>query len=70
MVSGRRPKARLRDTLIKDDEGVPLFRIKHQQNSIALVLPIGKVSAKSLQMIQSAVAEILQQQPQTLQGGY
>jgi ParB/RepB/Spo0J family partition protein len=60
-VEGRRPKPIHRDFVVKREDGVPLFRVRYQRNSIALVLPIGKVSAQSLDTIQRAVVNILEQ---------
>jgi ParB family chromosome partitioning protein len=56
------PKVRpmARDEVIKDMNGLPLFRIRHQLNSIALMLPIQVVSAKTLAIICDAVCSVLQ----------
>jgi ParB family chromosome partitioning protein len=48
-----------RDQVIKSADGAPLFRVRHQQDSIALLLPLDKTSAETLTEIQDAVALIL-----------
>jgi len=58
-TSGRKPRIGGHDQVIKDDEGVALFRVRRQINSVALILPLEKVSAHALQEIQVAVAGIL-----------
>ena len=57
---GRKLKATSRDEVVKDSTGTPLFRIRQQSNSIALLLPIDKTSAQTLQSISSAIKHILQ----------
>jgi ParB family chromosome partitioning protein len=47
------------DQVIEGKDGAPLFRIRHQRDSIALLLPVDKTSAKTLDTIQRAVARIL-----------
>jgi ParB family chromosome partitioning protein len=59
-VGGRKAKTRVRDEVVKAGDGTPLFRIKHQTNSIAVLLPVEKVSAKSLEAIRQAICGILQ----------
>jgi ParB family transcriptional regulator, chromosome partitioning protein len=48
-----------RDQVIRGRDGSPLFRIRHQQDSIALLLPIDRTSARTLAAIQHAVERIL-----------
>lgn len=57
---GRRPKVSPHDEVIKDDNGMPLFRIRHQSSSIAVLLPLEKVSSRTLENIRTLVAGILQ----------
>ena len=57
---GRKPKSRGRDTVVKDSVGHPLFRVKHQQQAIALVVPREKLSAEILERMCASVATILQ----------
>jgi ParB family chromosome partitioning protein len=59
-TQGRRPKPAPHEVVVKGEDGVPLFRIRHQRSSIALVLPIGKVSAEALEAIRLTVTEILE----------
>jgi len=57
---GRKPRATARDTIIKGNDGVPLFRIRQQLGSIALVLPLDRISMQSLERIRAAVAGIME----------
>lgn len=56
---GRPPKQESRVKVVKAENGSPLFRIKHQQDSIALVLPLQSTSPTTLDEIEHAVARIL-----------
>ena len=47
------------DQVIPGRDGTPLFRIRHQQNEIALLLPVDRTSKKTLAAIQHAVERIL-----------
>jgi ParB family transcriptional regulator, chromosome partitioning protein len=58
-VHGRRPKRRAHDEVVTDDSGAPLFRIRRQAKSIALLLPVDKVSASCLDRVRDAVTQIL-----------
>jgi ParB family chromosome partitioning protein len=57
---GRKPKRMAHDEVVKGPDGDPLFRIRRQISSIALILPIDKVAQRHLHEIQHAVASILQ----------
>lgn len=57
---GRRPSMGSHDQVVKDEHGVPQFRIRQQRNSIALVLPLAKVSAQTLASLRAATLRILQ----------
>ncbi len=59
-MKGRRPNPRSHDEVIKGNDGRPLFRVRHQRDSIAVLLPVGKVSSRALTAIRDAVAGILQ----------
>ena len=59
-AAGRRSKVKARDEVIKDDKGNPLFRVRNQRHSVALVLPLEKVSAESLELVCRTVATLLQ----------
>jgi ParB family chromosome partitioning protein len=56
---GRKPKAQVRDQVFKDESGRPMFRIRQRRDAVVLILPIGRVSARCLDNIQLAVANIL-----------
>lgn len=58
---GRKLKPITHDEVVKDRMGVPLFRIRHQTNSIAVLLPIEKTSAQTLETVRSTLRGILQQ---------
>jgi ParB family transcriptional regulator, chromosome partitioning protein len=60
-AAGRGPiaPAAPHDDVIKDDEGRPLFRVRHLSNSMALLLPKDKASPGRLTMIRQAVTAIL-----------
>jgi hypothetical protein len=58
-VRGRKPREAAHDTVITDEQGTPLFRVRRQRHSIALIVPIQHMSADSLESIQSALATIL-----------
>jgi hypothetical protein len=47
------------DQVIEGEDGSPLFRIRHQQDSIALLLPIEQISATTLDASKHAVKNIL-----------
>jgi len=47
------------DDVVKDGSGTPLFRIRYQRNSVALLLPNSRVKAASLEMIRGALSDIL-----------
>jgi ParB family chromosome partitioning protein len=48
-----------RDRVVKDDDGVPLFRVRHRSNSVTLLLPSRNLSQVSMESICCAVAGIL-----------
>jgi ParB family transcriptional regulator, chromosome partitioning protein len=49
----------LRDQVIVGKDGAPLYRIRHQQDEIALLLSTDKTSAKKLAAIKRAIEHIL-----------
>lgn len=59
-VHGRKPKAKTRDEVVKDGNGAPLFRISRRSSSVALLLPVENLSAKTMNNICHAVTNILQ----------
>jgi hypothetical protein len=48
-----------RDEVIRDDDGLPLFRIRVHRQDVALLLPSAELSDKSLAEIKSQIATIL-----------
>jgi hypothetical protein len=59
-AAGRKLRSRARDEVVKDSRGAPLFRIRQQTESIAVLLPIEKISARTMDRIRLSVADILQ----------
>jgi ParB family chromosome partitioning protein len=57
---GRKVKPRALDVVVKDSHGAPLFRIRRQINTLAMLLPLEKISETDLTEIQNAVTSILQ----------
>jgi ParB family chromosome partitioning protein len=58
-ADGRKPRRRIRDEVVKQENGSPLFRIRHQRSTIAVVLPVTRVSIKTLQRVRDSITEIL-----------
>jgi ParB family chromosome partitioning protein len=58
--NGPRNSRPVHDKVVAGPDGNSLFRIRHLQNAIALVLPLGAVSAHSMSQICAALSEILQ----------
>jgi ParB family transcriptional regulator, chromosome partitioning protein len=59
-VSGRPPKKPSHDEIVKGDGGAPLFRVHHQRNTIAVLLPVETASAFVMNDVKKALVEILQ----------
>jgi ParB family chromosome partitioning protein len=59
-ANGRKIKSKPHDGVILDDQGRPLFRVRQQRSSIAILLPIQKVSANSMKAVCRAIADVLQ----------
>jgi ParB family chromosome partitioning protein len=59
-VRGRRVRPAARDEIVCGTDGVPLFRIRQHRDSIALLVPMHKVSAGLLDSIRDSLPEILQ----------
>jgi ParB family transcriptional regulator, chromosome partitioning protein len=55
------------DDVIRDGSGVPLFRVRHQTNSVAFVLPVERLCPQSMLAIKEAIAGILTCQPEASQ---
>jgi ParB family chromosome partitioning protein len=58
-VPGRKVKPKSREEVVKDECGLPVFRIRHQIGVIALLLPTETVSARSLENIRRAIVSEL-----------
>jgi ParB family chromosome partitioning protein len=56
---GKRIQRKAHDEIVRDQRGAPLFRVRQLRSSIALVVPIHKVSGESLDRIRTSVVEIL-----------
>jgi ParB family chromosome partitioning protein len=59
---GRKPRAPSHDEVVEDELGNPLFRIREQRNTIALLLPQSAVSGPVMQDIREALKNILSRQ--------
>lgn len=66
-IRGRRIKPQTRDEVIIDTDGTPLFRIRRQAKSIALLLPIEKTSAAALEAVREAVRNVLRKNTHALE---
>jgi ParB/RepB/Spo0J family partition protein len=53
----RRPARR--DEVVKDAQGVPLFRIRYQMNAVVIVLPLETGSVESMAQIKAAFTRLL-----------
>lgn len=56
---GRKIPPVLREQVVADENGAPLYRMKHQQDSVVFEVPIDRVSATMLEAIKCAVWRIL-----------
>jgi ParB family chromosome partitioning protein len=59
-VAGRKLRASPRDKVVNDSIGDPLFRVRQQSKTVALLLPVEKISGRSLDKICEAIVGILQ----------
>jgi ParB family transcriptional regulator, chromosome partitioning protein len=53
-------KPRMCAEVVKDAQGAPLFRVRQQTSSVAIVVPMTRMSTRALDQIRVSVAEILQ----------
>lgn len=53
-------KPRVCAEVVKDAQGTPLFRVRQQTSSVAIVVPMARMSTRALEQIRLSVAEILQ----------
>lgn len=56
---GRKIRSKQRDEVVRDGVGSPLFRIRHYQDAIALILPKRTLSAESMERIRKALTRAL-----------
>jgi ParB family chromosome partitioning protein len=59
-AKGRKPVAKRTDEVIFDEQGRPLFRVRHERTTIALLLPPDRVSATTLKEVCSHLKMLLQ----------
>lgn len=59
-AKGRKLAPRSHDIIVRGTRGAPLFRIRQQRDSVALLLPLDAVAERTLRDIADAVAGILQ----------
>jgi ParB family chromosome partitioning protein len=59
-VRGRKVRAAVRVDIVPGADGMPLFRIRHQRDSIALLVPMHRVSPRVLDGIRTSLPKILQ----------
>ena len=59
--AGRRTRSTRHDEVVTDVDGSPLFRIRRQTKNIALLLPLDKTSAETLDSVRDAVRGALRQ---------
>ena len=64
-VTGRKPVAKHTHEVICDEKGKPLFRVRHERRSIALLLPVDRVSAVMLKEVCGSVYELMKREPAT-----
>lgn len=59
-VAGRRVRTRSHDEVVTDVDGTPLFRIRPQDKTIAVLLPRAQISEGTLDAVREAVRGVLQ----------
>ena len=65
---GRGPRKQSHDTIVKGEDGEPLFRVRHQTNTVAILLPVARVSEDMIERIRRDIVKIMEQ-PQERPGG-
>jgi hypothetical protein len=58
-AQGRKLKIQRHDVVVRGADGTALFRIRHQRDTIALLLPLDHVGERTLRNISDAVAAVL-----------
>ena len=59
-VRGRKVRPKPHDEVVRDEAGVPLFRVRRHMKWLSLMLPADQVSAATLREVCGKVAEVLQ----------
>jgi ParB family transcriptional regulator, chromosome partitioning protein len=59
-AKGRKLKHRHHDVVVRGENGATLFRIRHQRQSVALLLPLEQLGERTMRDISNAVTNILQ----------
>ncbi len=59
-AKGRKPKPRHHDVVVRSEGGATLFRIRHQRDAVALLLPVENLAEPTLRNISDVLATILQ----------
>lgn len=56
---GKKPRLKRRDEVVSSGKGIPLFRVQYRSRSIALQVPLSKLSKESVEQIRLALVRIL-----------
>jgi ParB family transcriptional regulator, chromosome partitioning protein len=59
-VSGGRGRVKMRDEVVKDETGRPLFRVRYFRKSVAIVMDTERMPRRSLDRVKVAVSQTLQ----------
>ena len=59
-VKGKKLKPPLHDVVVRGEGGAALFRVRHQRDAIALLLPVASVGERTMREICDAISGILQ----------
>jgi ParB family chromosome partitioning protein len=57
---GRKPKPAAHDVIVKGEDGEPLFRVRQQTNTIAILLPVTRVSEDMIGCIRRDIVKIME----------
>lgn len=57
---GKKLAPRQHDFIVRDDRSAPLFRIRHQRETVAILLPLDAVTERAMRDISGAIVHILQ----------
>lgn len=58
-ATGRKMRRKAHDEVILDERGLPLFRVRQQRSNVAILLPVKRVSASTMKVINRAISEVL-----------